>query len=245
LGDELVIIGWKSPWTGTVAVSGGVQDIQPGGFDGIGWSIDSFDGLNNSTVASGSIPTGGEQEFQNGFGGANLASVVVNLGDWIYFVIDPASDNGGDSTRLDIVITPTSGCEPPTNYCIGAINTTGHGARIYSQGSTSVTDNNLVLLANGCPPEHFGIFFFGAYATEIPFGEGYLCVTGNQHRLTPPVHLSNSGAASLALDFTDPDSPASLIAAGSQWNFQFWYRDPQEVGHGFNFTDALSAHFCP
>jgi Tol biopolymer transport system component len=152
----------------------------------------------------------------------------------------------GDSNGVsDAFVYDTQGCGSISSYCIGAINTTGRDASIGFEGSTSIAANDLVLLASGCPHEHFGTFFFGAYQTQIPFGEGYLCVTGNQHRLQPPLQTSTSGAVSLALDFTDPSSPASLITAGSQWNFQFWYRDPQEVGHGFNFTDAMNAHFCP
>ncbi len=135
------------------------------------------------------------------------------------------------------------GCDV-TSYCIGAINSTGKGAAIGWSGTTSVGANDLVLEVQGCPPTKPGLFFFGVFQTQIPFGEGYLCVTGSQKRL-PIVKTDASGAASFALDFTDPSSPASLITAGSQWNFQFWYRDPQPVGHGFNFSNALIASFCP
>ena len=129
-------------------------------------------------------------------------------------------------------------------YCVGAINTTGHAARIDWNGSADIAENDLVLVANGCPPNHFGIFFFGTYQTQIPFGEGYLCVTGNQHRLTP-IQTDANGACLYPLDFSDASNKESIISPASEWNFQFWYRDPQPVGHGFNFTDALDVHFCP
>jgi hypothetical protein len=129
-------------------------------------------------------------------------------------------------------------------YCIGMINTTGDSAHIDSHGSTTISQNDFVLTVDHCPPNHNGIFFFGCYQTQIPFGEGMLCVTGEQHRL-PMVHLDAQGAGSYALDFTDPLSPASIIEPGRPWNFQFWYRDPQPVGHGFNLSNALSAQFCP
>jgi hypothetical protein len=48
-----------------------------------------------------------------------------------------------------------------------------------------------------------------------------------------------------AIDFTNPSSAASLIQPGAELNFQFWHRDPQTVGHGFNLSDALHAQFCP
>jgi hypothetical protein len=131
------------------------------------------------------------------------------------------------------------------NYCVGGLNTVGENARIGLQGSLSIAANELVLTVSDVPPHHPGVFFFGRYATQIPFGEGYLCVTGQQHRMRPMVTVDGLGTGSLALDFADPLAPESVIAAGSQWNFQFWYRDAQPVGHGFNLSDALGASFCP
>jgi len=49
------------------------------------------------------------------------------------------------------------------------------------------------------------------------------------------------GDVSFALDYTNPPEPAGEIAAGSTWNFQFWYRD----GATFNLSDGLNAAFCP
>lgn len=132
-----------------------------------------------------------------------------------------------------------------TPYCLSAINSTGHGAHIGWQGSASIAENDFVLLAAGCPPQSTGLFFMGSFQTQIPFGEGWLCVTGNQKRLLPGLLTDALGAASLALDFNDPLSSAALIDPGSEWNFQFWYRDPQPVAQGFNLTDALHAKFCP
>lgn len=130
-------------------------------------------------------------------------------------------------------------------YCVGAINSTGQAASIGYLGSTSIGQNDLVLTATACPPSQVGIFFFGLFQTQAPFGDGWLCVTGGQNRLLPAVALNSSGVGSLQVDFTDPNSPASMIPAGSVRNFQFWYRDPQLVGNGFNLSNGLSAQFCP
>ena len=111
--------------------------------------------------------------------------------------------------------------------------------------STSIAANDLALVVYGCPPFRPGLFFYGAFQTQIPFGEGYLCTTGNQHRLQPALRTDDLGNARYFVDFTDPGSAASLIQPGMELNFQFWYRDPQTVGHGFNLSNALHAEFCP
>lgn len=155
--------------------------------------------------------------------------------------LDPADSNG----VIDVFLRDREGCGAPWNYCISAINSTGQGASIGALGSTSITRNDLVLVVSGCPVGASGMFFFGSFATQIPFGEGYLCVTGNQQRLLPAVLTGPGGAASLALDFSDPTSSAALITPGSTWRFQLWYRDPQLVGQGFNLTNGLGISFCP
>ena len=96
-----------------------------------------------------------------------------------------------------------------------------------------------------CPPNQPGLFILGKFQTQVPFGEGWLCLTGGVQRLLPAVFLNAAGAGSFQVDFTDSNSPANQIAPGSDWQFQFWYRDPQIVGAGFNLSNGLSAHFCP
>lgn len=136
-------------------------------------------------------------------------------------------------------------CSNTHFYCVGATNTTGKGAKIGYTGSTSITLNSLGLTAQDCPPNQVGIFFFGTFKTQSPFGEGFLCVSGNQKRLLPAVFLNASGAGSYQVNFANPNSPASTIQPLSEHNFQFWYRDPQLVGEGFNLSNALHLHFCP
>jgi hypothetical protein len=38
---------------------------------------------------------------------------------------------------------------------------------------------------------------------------------------------------------------AHSIAAGSAWNFQFWYRDPAGPPSSFNFSEAQHIVFAP
>ena len=132
-----------------------------------------------------------------------------------------------------------------TSYCISSPNSAGSGALISHTGTAFVSNNDLTLIANGCPPSEFGIFFFGSGQVSNPVGDGVLCVS--QFFRLNPVLSNPSGTAASFLDLTNlpnPD-PAGQIHAGSTWNFQFWYRDPSAGGAGFNFTDALSITFCP
>jgi hypothetical protein len=225
-----VVVGWGDNSLGQCNVPG-----LPPGLSYVEIAAGLYSGQSSSTVArrsDGSVVTWGLDNW------GQLEVPALPSGQ----VFEEISASGALTVAR---VGPGTSCASPTSYCVGATNTTGHGAHIGWQGSTSVAQNDLVLLANGCPPEHFGIFFFGSYQTQIPFGEGYLCVTGNQQRLMPPVQLDARGAGSFALDFTNPNAHESRITPGSEWNFQFWYRDPQPIGHGFNFTDALNAHFCP
>jgi hypothetical protein len=168
----------------------------------------------------------------DGSGGLVIAgSTIGNL----------AATNGGS---WDIWLARYDACSA-WNYCAGTTNSTGKSAGIGHKGSTSLAQNDFALGVASCPPEQIGIFFFGQYTTQVPFGDGWLCVTGNQKRLMPPVFLGSTGAGSLQVDFSDPSSPASSITAGSVRHFQFWYRDPQLVGNDFNLSDGLSAYFCP
>ena len=97
---RLAIAGWRSPISGTVRITGFVNDLNPGCGDGILWYIDK----GTANLAAGSIASGGSQEFRDGTGGDNLAEVAVNQGDFVYFGIHPGDDFYCDSTELDISI---------------------------------------------------------------------------------------------------------------------------------------------
>lgn len=138
-----------------------------------------------------------------------------------------------------------------TSYCVGAPNSAGPGAALSALGSTSVAANALTLVSSGGPAHQFGVFFYGPLQTQVPFGDGSLCVhpgTVGVFRLLP-LGLSNGAGTTIhALDLTQP--PASggpgAILPGSTWHFQHWYRDAAGPGgSGYNLSDGLSATFCP
>lgn len=112
------IVGWHSPFTGSVAITGGVTDMSTFCGDGILWYIDK----NSSTVASGSYPNGGAQLFQDGTNGSQLANLPVTKGDFIYFLIAPGGDYCADGTQLDVTIKMISVSRPDVPALTGPAN---------------------------------------------------------------------------------------------------------------------------
>ena len=129
-----------------------------------------------------------------------------------------------------------------TNYCTTSANSAGVGAVMSTSGSTSISANDLVLLATAAPPGQFGLFFFGNGQQSVPLGDGTLCVGGTLYRL-PVVTVDGGGTASFPLDLTNlPGS--QTIAPGDIKNFQFWFRDPGFGSAGYNTSDAIAVKFC-
>ncbi len=147
----------------------------------------------------------------------------------------------------------TSRLVSPALLVAGAVCTTQAGAHafqvasaeIFSEGSgsTSVSASDFGLSAVGNPPSQFGVFFMGPTPTSVPFGNGYLCVTGSLTRY-PLVTSDALGIASYDVDNTVPPALGKIVD-GSTWNWQYWYRDPMGGGAFFNLSDALSATYCP
>ncbi len=144
------------------------------------------------------------------------------------------------NVAVDVVAdgVPT-GCDTEV-YCTAAANSVGAGANISVSGSTSVASNDLVLSA-GPVPNQPAIFFFGPNQIEVPFGNGFRCVGGAVKRL--PVVFGSGNTITHPLDNTQSPSAGAVIA-GSTWNFQAWYRDPNAGGKNFNLSDALQVDFC-
>ncbi len=104
-----VVVGWKSPLSGTVKVTGKVVDADPVGGDGIAWIIDHRKAGGARELASGDIPNGGRQNMSQGKGAANLKNVEVKPGDMIHLLVLPKKDYGYDTTIVDLVIAKTDG----------------------------------------------------------------------------------------------------------------------------------------
>jgi hypothetical protein len=129
------------------------------------------------------------------------------------------------------------------NYCITSPNSAGAGALIAGSGSTSIGANDFGLAVSACPTNQFGMFYYGSYAVQVPFGAGLRCVGGSIVRFGIQ-HVDNAGDAARAIDYGSLP-PGGQIQAGDTWRFQFWYRDPMAGGTTFNLSDGLEARFCP
>jgi hypothetical protein len=128
------------------------------------------------------------------------------------------------------------------SYCTASPNSTGNAAKISATGSTSISDNNLTLMAVGCPANQFGIFFYGQGQTQNPLGDGFLCISGGFARL-PVVQVDAFGQVFYPLDLNNLP-PSGPISSGESWDFQFWYRDKTGGPAGYNFSDAIEISFC-
>jgi hypothetical protein len=126
---------------------------------------------------------------------------------------------------------------------VGAPNSVGPGASITVYGSTVVADNDVLLTAQGLPPNLPGIFIFAPLQVQVPFGAGFRCVGGSITRVLPLNVATPWGTIQRALDLQVP--PASgLIVPGSTHNFQFWYRDPLGPGGStFNLSNGRQVVF--
>ena len=140
------------------------------------------------------------------------------------------------------------GCQP-TTYCTSNENSVGSEARIGWSGSAELGQNDFHLTVSDALPGGLGLFFYGSTQVQLPLAEGTLCVGGGSQgiqRLQPPLQTDPTGSATRQVDFSAPPagSGPGAITAGSTWNFQFWYRDPQGGPGGSNLSDGLSVTFC-
>jgi hypothetical protein len=205
----------------------GVQDV---------W-IRRFDGAGNAST-----------QLQFGSANIDLPLEIVAAGDDVI----ACGNSVGDGALFGTLTNTYNGwaarfeaCDfgAKSSYCTAGVNSTGNASSLGGSGSPYVANNDFGLFANGLPALETGVFLMGTATDNTPFGNGTLCVGGAVHRLGTA--STAAGVATLALDVTDPSSPASQITAGSTWHFQFWYRDTTGGGAGFNLSNGLSATFCP
>jgi hypothetical protein len=145
---------------------------------------------------------------------------------------------GLDGFRVSLVSCSGIG----VNYCTSTNNSTGGAAVMSATGSNSIASNDLALHAAPVPFNTNGIFFFGATATQTPFGNGFRCVASPTVRLG--IQSANANQLDRTIDNTQPPA-SSYFAAGATWNFQAWFRDPSAGGANVNLSDGYRITFAP
>lgn len=108
--DRDVAVGWTSPLTGRVALTGGVSMGDSAGGNGIAWCIVRDRNGFRAVLASGETATGGAQAVSAGAGGRALAGVEVRRGDEISVVVDAKNgDHNCDTTIVQLTIAESGG----------------------------------------------------------------------------------------------------------------------------------------
>jgi hypothetical protein len=148
-------------------------------------------------------------------------------------------DDGGTSSGAGYLFDVV---ELFANYCSSTPNSTGAPAVMGFTGSSSISLNDLQLIASPVP-DRPGLFVYGATQVEVPFGNGEQCVGAPFFLLD--VHHATGNTLTHALDVNNPPDVAGQILVGSRWNFQAWFRDPAAGGAYFDLSDGLSVYFLP
>jgi uncharacterized repeat protein (TIGR01451 family) len=97
-----VMYAWQSPITGTVAISGGVSDVDCGGGNGVNWYV----AKGATDIDSGSVFCS-STSFTPGL------TTSVSAGEFLYFIVDPNGEFQYDSTQIDVTLTATPA--PPSS----------------------------------------------------------------------------------------------------------------------------------
>ncbi len=126
-------------------------------------------------------------------------------------------------------------------YCSANPNSTGAPADISASGSASSAAGDLAL-TSAPVPNQWSTFFHAMNRSQIPFGNGFLCATGDVVR--GAVVVATGSAATYTYD--NSDAKHSLAAqVGLTRNFQHWFRDPMGGGAGFNTSNGISILILP
>jgi hypothetical protein len=142
---------------------------------------------------------------------------------------------------------PVLGGGSATNYCQATPHSFGGPAAITWMGSLDLSTNTFGLKTSALPPvtASFGMFTYGQVQTNVPFANGFLCISP----FNPGIfrmrmqHLTASGNVLNSIAATPHEYTA--FTPGSNWNFQFWYRNPQAGGAKFNLSNGLNVTFAP
>lgn len=131
-----------------------------------------------------------------------------------------------------------------SRFGTATFNSTGGRARVYATGLVAATSTNLVVRADGVPPNAAGAFVVSDVKQDpcLAEGNGVRCIgTPGARFVTLGRTTANAqGQASLAVSLTS--GPLAGIAPGSLRYVQFRFTEPTG---GANSTDGLELRFRP
>ena len=87
------IIGWKSPISGTIRITGSVTDLHLGSPTGVLWSINR----GRTMLSSQILPDGASQNF-------DLSDVTIQKDQVLYVIVDPYGDQDADEIAINLKI---------------------------------------------------------------------------------------------------------------------------------------------
>jgi len=154
-----------------------------------------------------------------------------------------ATDVGSHATPAPMV--PGGGGLAET-YCQATLNSQGNSASISYNGSLVLGQQSFGLSVTGhtIHAASFGMFTYGTQPTNVPFGNGYLCISP----FAPGIFRMPTQALTqptIVLAMEDAAANFAQLTPGSSWYFQFWYRDPDAGGSNFNLSNGLHVIFSP
>jgi hypothetical protein len=131
-------------------------------------------------------------------------------------------------------------------YCQATLNSQGNSAAINFGGSLVLEQQSFSLTVTGhtVHAASFGMFTYGTQPTNVPFGNGYLCISP----FAPGIFRMPTQALTqptIVLAMEDAAAQFASLTPGSSWYFQFWYRDPDAGGSNFNLSNGLHVIFSP
>ncbi len=173
--------------------------------------------------------------------GHSASSPISADGRYVGFESDATNLVSGDTNGSRDVFVRDRGTEIGTKCCTATANSTGAPAELTAFGSASSAAAYLQL-TSAPVPNQFGVFFHGTNQSQTPFGNGFLCTTGDITRGAVPQAAAN--VAIYAYDNSDAEHSLAAFVDTTR-NFQYWFRDPAGGGALFNLSNAISVDVLP
>jgi hypothetical protein len=171
-----------------------------------------FDACGGSMIDQSITSTNDEQvSFHNATAGPIDIFLRVEI-----FVSSPQLCN-----EYELVLSHEVG-QPGLTYCPAQPNSTGLVAQMTASGSSSVSADDLILIANPIPPNVHGVFINSGTRTQVPFGTKFRCVAN------PFFRSRVVQAQGTVLSFPVDNQILGGIFPGASRYFQAWFRDTSD-----------------